>query len=43
MKFTLFTNAALAIPFLTGALAAPAQDDKSPSYGVTPRLTQARS
>ncbi|CZS75222.1 unnamed protein product [Fusarium graminearum] len=31
MKFTLFTNAALAIPFLTGALAAPAQDGKSPS------------
>ncbi|KAG8674127.1 hypothetical protein FPOAC2_00103 [Fusarium poae] len=26
MKFTLFTQAALAIPFLTGALAAPAQD-----------------
>ncbi|KAH7257944.1 hypothetical protein BKA59DRAFT_508840 [Fusarium tricinctum] len=30
MRFTLFTQAALAIPFITGALATPTPDGKSP-------------
>jgi hypothetical protein len=39
MKFTLFTQAAFAIPFITGALATPTPDGKLPSLEGTLYLT----
>lgn len=39
MKFTLFTQAAMAIPFISGALATPTPDGKSLPLGDTSYLT----
>jgi len=43
MKFTLFTQAVLAIPMLTGAVAAPTENGRSLSSEGFPYLTHTSS